>query len=106
MLATILSSPTHNRRQVLLELRTASGDASFYKNIDLVRRWYDSVTAGLKMNNVSSWSMVVLHPLFDTLPKMIDTDPKLRPSMAKLRTVTEELCCQECGVGPEPFEAA
>jgi tRNA A-37 threonylcarbamoyl transferase component Bud32 len=106
MLATILSSPTHNRRQVLLELRTASGDASFYKNIDLVRRWYDLVTAGLKMNNVPSWSMVVLHPLFDTLPKMIVMDPKLRPSMAKLQTVTEELCCQKCGVGPEPFEAA
>jgi serine/threonine protein kinase len=118
MLATILSSPTRNRRQTLLELRT--GDAPFYKNIDLVRYWYSSVRPDMRDNERRSPDLPKAVPSFnprllfsteicallDTLPKMIDEDPSLRPSMSELKTMTTELCCGNCGEGPEPFEAA
>ncbi|KAH7359533.1 kinase-like domain-containing protein [Pyrenochaeta sp. MPI-SDFR-AT-0127] len=109
MLATMYSStPNHNKRQALLELRKSkTGDTSYYTNIDTVRQWSLEVFGKVSKNSEKVPCPVsFLAGTFSLVLEMIDELPGLRPSMIRIKEWTARDCCSECESGPEPFEAA
>jgi len=105
MLATLVSNPSRNERQTLVEVRKShSGDSSFHANLADVQSWYQKIF--LAEPNSDRDDTFLPGRLLDVVPKMVQGSPAQRPSATALLEQLEEFCCNSCHDGPEPFEAA
>jgi hypothetical protein len=105
MLATSVSKPGRNERQTLVDvLKSHSGDSSFHANLADVQSWYQETF--LAEPNSDRDDTFLPGRLLDVVPKMVQGSPAQRPSATALLEQLEELCCNACHDGPEPFEAA
>jgi hypothetical protein len=116
IMATLASCLTldeaHDERQKLLDLRQSHANPSYYANIDVVTEWYEAITnlkASERRDGAPEWDHGPsrMHNGFVyMIPRMILSDPELRPPAYELKEWTTSIRCSECDSGPEPFEAA
>jgi serine/threonine protein kinase len=106
MLAIMISTPEHDERQRLLDLRIAtSGGGTFYSSIDTVLLWHhDTHRIAYEKGLSSRWLSKIF---IDKVAQMIQAVPELRPTMISVKNATPPgMYCGRCEEGPEPFEAA
>lgn len=103
MMATLLSTPSNDERQKLVELRTLPGkDSSYQANLDSILIWFSETFTS---EGESDRPSLVPKDLNHLVPCMLYRTPSLRPSATELKSHLVNLCCSACNEGPEPFEA-
>lgn len=104
MMVTLISTPSRDERQKLVEVRTSSSeDSSYQANLESMTAWFfETLPDGGNRDRLAS----VPEGLPDLVYIMLERRPSWRPAAAHLHWKLRYLCCSVCDQGPEPFEAA